>query len=444
MPQTGPNAGLYQYRDAEFWTCGFFPGSLYCLLERSVKYPQAFLSGPSSLDDTEAQWRQNIRGSLSDLCKGWSEPLHDMAHRKDTHDIGFIVEPALRRDFELTGNRRSYDSIQTAAQSLASRYNKTTQAIRSWDTFVNIGHSFDSKDECFLVIIDSMCSKYQRYMSQPPFSLIFKDLDILYYAGHHSGTQRLIDIATTHAHTVRKTHLRREALGNQCKYPEYSTCHVANVCAKSGQVLQRLSAQGYSDTSTWARGQAWAILGYAQTYSWTKDYIFLETACGIAEHFIARMEAAPSCVEVNVESGGKAGRYVPLWDFDAPIDSSDPLRDSSAGMIAANGLLIIANSLVSIGEHSDARRYMQYAMIIVTDTIALCYAQDTRDFCVENDCFAVRNTSEPGVVAFDAILQRSTANFNDNWTDKYYNHGLVYADYYFLEFGNRLLQMGYF
>lgn len=273
------------------------------------------------------------------------------------------------------------------------------------------------------------------------------DLDLLYYAGHHSSRQQFIDIATTHANTVRKTHLRRENFSSQTKYPEYSTCHVANVCSETGQVLQRLTAQGYSDSSTWARGQAWGILGYAQTYSWTKDYVFLETACGLAEHFIARMEKAPSSVQVDVKSG-KAGRYVPLWDFDAPIDESDPLRDSSAGMIAANGLLIIVNSLMSIGEHVDAERYRHYAMAITRDTIALCYAEGALDFHLDQSDQTFNVSAQPAVdseavKSFDAILQRATANFNSNWTDKYYNHGLVYADYYFLELGNRLLQMGH-
>ena len=87
-------------------------------------------------------------------------------------------------------------------------------------------------------------------------------------------------------------------------------------------------------------------------------------------------------------------------------------------------------------------------MAIVRDTIALCYAEDVLDFYLDRDeenKFNVGVRSEVGSkdVPFDAILKRSTANFNSNWTDKYYNHGLVYADYYFLEFGNRLLQMGY-
>lgn len=33
VPQDGLNRGKYKLMDAQFWTCGFFPGSLYCLLE---------------------------------------------------------------------------------------------------------------------------------------------------------------------------------------------------------------------------------------------------------------------------------------------------------------------------------------------------------------------------------------------------------------------------
>jgi hypothetical protein len=44
--------------------------------------------------------------------------------------------------------------------------------------------------------------------------------------------------------------------------------------------------------------------------------------------------------------------------------------------------------------------------------------------------------------SFDGILERSTANFNQDHADRTWDHGLVYADYYFLELGNRFLDMG--
>lgn len=268
-------------------------------------------------------------------------------------------------------------------------------------------------------------------------------MDLLYYAGHHAADQRLIDIATIHAHTVRKTHLRQEKSLAGSKYPELSTCHVANVCPKSGDVVQRLTAQGYSDTSTWGRGQAWAILGFAQTYMWTKDITFLNTACSLAEHFISRMECSPSCVERT----GKVGRYVPLWDFDAPVDENDPLRDSSAGMIAANGMLVMSGALVSLGNFVDAQRFLQMSIAIVQDTLALCYPTDELELFVQQgpdgSTKVIAKTTAGSTEPFDALLKCATANYNRDWTDKYYNHGLVYGDYYLLEYGNRLLQLGY-
>lgn len=230
------------------------------------------------------------------------------------------------------------------------------------------------------------------------------------------------------------------------KYPAYSTCHVTDMCPKTGNISKRLTAQGYSDTSTWTRGQAWAILGFAQTYTWTKEKIFLQTACGLAEHFIARLESAPACVE-QVCNGDKVGRYVPLWDFDAPIDEKDPLRDTSAAMIAANGILLLSSCLMAADDAETSHRYYKYATTIVQQTIKLCYADDALELVAENDSAGFvraifsRHSSEGE--SFECILKGATANFNAGWTDKYANHGLVYADYYLLDFGNRLLQLGY-
>ncbi|KAM3456917.1 hypothetical protein NHJ6243_008022 [Beauveria neobassiana] len=443
-PQTGPQAGHYLYRDAEFWTCGFFPGSLYCLLERSVRYPHAFLTAADKSDDDDdgaaADLRKRLRLELLAVCRRWAAPLHGMSSRRDTHDIGFMVEPALRRDFELTGDARSLDAIVHAAESLASRYSETTQAIRSWDRFVNNSNNYVDKDSEFLVIIDSMCN-----------------LDLLYYAGHHASSQHLIDIATTHAHTIRKTHLRPEPSVPGSKYPLYSTCHVANLCPQTGAIRERLTAQGYAAASTWSRGQAWAILGFAQTHAWTRDADFLRTACGLADYFLLRLQAAPAaCTEQEIRPGVRAGRLVPLWDFDAPVDEARPLRDASAAVIAANGMLLIAQAAAAEGDAALFEKYHGAALAIVSDTIALCYAGDR----VELELVGQQQEEEGGgaetvsVVArrappdseaesFECILRCSTANNNESWTDRYADHGLVYADYYLLEFGNRLLQFGY-
>jgi hypothetical protein len=72
--------------------------------------------------------------------------------------MGFIVQPALQKDWELTGNKESLQSVVKAAYALASRYDDRVKAIRSWDVAINDRYSITDMDTNFLVIIDSMCS----------------------------------------------------------------------------------------------------------------------------------------------------------------------------------------------------------------------------------------------------------------------------------------------
>lgn len=423
VPQAGPKTGQYDLREPDFWTCGFFPGTLYALLERGIKYPQSL---PCGQDRTAAKIRPHLRS----LCEAWSDPLHPMSNRTDTHDIGFIVMPALQRDWELFGNQRSLDSIVNAAHSLATRYIPTTGAIRSWDLLLKKEITVTDMSDNNLVIIDSLCN-----------------LDLLFYAAAQSGDKSLADIATTHARTLLDTHLRPElpaSFPNQRYRGQlYSTCHVANISPRTGSMKWRWTAQGYSNESTWSRGQSWAVLGYAQTYMWTKDTAFLDAACGVAEYFLYRLETSPACVEIPVdesESKRTKGRYVPLWDWDAPVNQKNPLRDSSAGVIAANGMLILSQGLRGVGQHSLSRHFLDVAIKIVRDTIDLSFAPEKARFIgsIEN----VNIKDEVSGQVFDGLLKNGTANNNEHARRRISDHGLVYGDYYLVEFGNRLLHMG--
>lgn len=345
-----------------------------------------------------------------------------MATRTDTHDIGFIVEPALRLDWELTGSQRSLQSIVTAAYSLATRYVASAGAIRSWDLIRKKDVSIISMDENLIVIIDSLCN-----------------LDLLFYASAYTKDTTLATIARTHAHTMLKSHLRLESATpvsiTGYSGPIYSTCHVANIDPQSGVIKQRLTAQGYSTDSTWARGQAWAILGYAQTYMWTKERIFLDAACGLTEYFLRRL--------------GR-GYNVPPWDFDAPVDNLDkPVFDSSASAIAANGMMILSEALVENGRFTLAENFRVAAIDVVKGLLRGALAQEKAKFVIDgsekgsgddDEALAVEDVV-PGST-FDGILRNGTANNNVGANRKYNNHGLVYGDYYLLQFGNRLLQMG--
>ncbi|KAF1843221.1 glycoside hydrolase family 88 protein [Cucurbitaria berberidis CBS 394.84] len=414
VPQELGQDGSYSLREADFWTCGFFPGTLYAILERLIKYPQS-VQLPRSIS------LQHLRDQLTTLCRTWSEPIRGMDGRTDTHDIGFIIMPSLRADWELFSNPRSLQSIVKAARSLATRYVASAKAIRSWDLLKKNDIEILDQEDNMIVIIDSMCN-----------------LDLIFYAAHHAQDPTLSDIATAHAVTLLQSHLRKEPVLSSSKDAYrgqwYSSCHVANIDPKTGDLKRRLTAQGYDHDSTWSRGQAWGILGYAETYVWTRDRRFLEASCGLAEYFLHRLENAPPCVT--------KGRKVPLWDFDAPIeDEENPLRDSSAGVIAANGMLILSQTLASIDQISLSSRFRKAAMSIIQDTLSFALAPEKAQL-VSGPYQHIGTEQVLAGCRYDGMLKFGTANNNATARKRYSNHGLVYGDYYLVEFGNRLLRMG--
>lgn len=287
-----------------------------------------------------------------------------------------------------------------------------------------------SMEENFIIIIDSLCN-----------------LDLLFYASAQSGDEKLAEMARLHAHTLLYTHLRKEPIQNssrvEYKGQMYSTCHVANLDPRTGQLKARMTAQGYAAESTWSRGQAWGILGYSQTYKWTKERIFLDTACGLAEYFLLRLQNQ----EFRLNGQLKRGCKVPLWDFDAPIeDQNNPVLDSSAGVIAAYGILLLSQDLGEVHEHSLSARYLDAAIDIVKDVLQFSIAEEKAKFVIDNTGgegvlgLTVEDV-EPNL-SFDSVLKNATTNNNVGARKRCQNHGLVYADYYLVKFGNQLLKMG--
>ena len=140
--------------------------------------------------------------------------------------------------------------------------------------------------------------------------------------------------------------------------------------------------QGYSPFTTWTRGLAWAMLGFAEQIEFVAslgddglaqaggrpqvDAMLLEAACATCDHYI----------DIAAADG------VPYWDAGAPglasLDGwrdrpADPFNDlepvdSSAAAIAAQGLLRLGRVLARRGASADAERYEQ-AGLRVLDTL---------------------------------------------------------------------------
>jgi hypothetical protein len=85
--------------------------------------------------------------------------------------------------------------------------------------------------------------------------------------------------------------------------------------------------QGFSDSSCWARGQAWGISGFPLVHRYKADPSLLELSARLANYYLNRLPADLIC----------------CWDlvFTGPPHE----RDSSAAAIAACGLLELARGL---------------------------------------------------------------------------------------------------
>jgi hypothetical protein len=136
--------------------------------------------------------------------------------------------------------------------------------------------------------------------------------------------------------------------------------------------------QGYAPFSTWTRGLAWAMLGFAEELEFlaTLPAAALDACGGRDEVESWMLEAARATCDRYLEDTAADG--IPYWDTGAPgladlpgwrDRPADPFNDcepvdSSAAAIAAQGLLRLAHLLASRGQAGDATRYEQAGLLV--------------------------------------------------------------------------------
>ena len=137
------------------------------------------------------------------------------------------------------------------------------------------------------------------------------------------------------------------------------------------------SQQGYSPFTTWTRGHAWILCGYAEQLPWlasleeTEFELFTQSKSEVIERFV---ETATAAADFYLEQTPADG--VPYWDTGAPglahlgdylNRPSDPFNDhepvdSSSAAIAAQGLLRLGIYLDHHGDDERAKIYRQAAL----------------------------------------------------------------------------------
>ena len=140
--------------------------------------------------------------------------------------------------------------------------------------------------------------------------------------------------------------------------------------------------QGYSPLTTWTRGLAWIIMGYAEQLEFfdtlTDDE--LEPYGGKSQAIAHMLKAAKATSDFYIENTASDG--IPYWDTGAPglvklgrylerpaapFNDIEPV-DSSAATITAQGLIRLGNYLKTHGEIEAGKRYYQ-AGLTVADTL---------------------------------------------------------------------------
>jgi unsaturated chondroitin disaccharide hydrolase len=159
--------------------------------------------------------------------------------------------------------------------------------------------------------------------------------------------------------------------------------HESMFNAANGSYRGPSTQQGYSPFSTWTRGLAWAMLGFAEEIEFIraspeKDF---DSLGGRTAQDGWMLEAARATCDFYIDQAAAADG-VPYWDTGAPglaamagwtDRPADPFNDlepvdSSAAAIAAQGLLRLGHILSSDGGDHQGTRYTQ-AGLQVLDTL---------------------------------------------------------------------------
>lgn len=341
--ETDGNGRRYVENKAEtdifWWTNGFWPGILWQMYH--------------------ATGEEKYRAAAEGVQKQMEVTFNEIG-RQD-HDMGFLWLHMAVANWRLTGNTEAKRVGVNAAHVLASRFNPLGNFIRAWNGEGREGW----------MIIDCMMN-----------------LPLLYWMSEESGDPRFAAVAKMHADTAMDKIVR----------PDGSCNHIGILDAMTGEMLEAPAGQGYASGSSWSRGQAWALYGFALSYHHTKEQKYLDAAKRVAHYFISNVALTD---------------YLPLCDFRSP---EEPVYyDSTAGGIAACGLLEIAEF---VPEH-EKKLYTEMAYRILK-----AMEEKFADWDPENDAF----------------MTMGKASYHGDEGQQ----AIIYGDYFYIEAIFRLLNKDVF
>lgn len=266
FPAACATNGHYPAVEKVDWTEGFWTGMLWLAWE---------VTG----DD---KYRTVAEGLLDSF-----EERLDKQIKVDTHDLGFLYLLSCVNARKLTGNLRARSLALRAAELLYCRFNETAGVIQAW------GDLNDPARQGRMIIDCNL------------------NVPLLFWAANETGNDTWREAATRHLAQAACYLVREDA----------SSFHTFYMDVHSGKPLRGDTHQGFSDSSCWARGQAWGIYGFALGFRHTGDTTQPELARKLAHYFLNRLPED----------------FVCYWDLIFTPRDNAP-RDTSATAVAACGL----------------------------------------------------------------------------------------------------------
>ncbi|WP_036740172.1 MULTISPECIES: glycoside hydrolase family 88 protein [unclassified Paenibacillus] len=330
------DGGSYELRDNDEWTCGFWPGMLWLCYEYTKD--EVFLEA--------------ARSTVSGMKKRMEENKV-LAH----HDIGFLYSLSSKAEWIILGDEDAKNLTLEAADKLLERWNDKGQFIQAWGPM-------GDETEGGRIIIDCLLN-----------------LPLLYWAYEQTGDEKYRNTAVIQADKSRRFLVR----GDDSSY------HTFFFEPVTGEPIGGATHQGFTNGSTWSRGQAWGVYGFALSYRYTGNAAYLETSKRMARYFASQLPEDS----------------VAYWDFYAEVTPETP-RDSSASAIVAAGL----HELIGLLEPDDPDR-AEFADLLERSLASL-----------------VKNYSTTGEPEAEGLLKHGSYHVRGNLgLDDY----MVWGDYYYLE-----------
>lgn len=258
--------------------------------------------------------------------------------------------------YKLTGSEIAKKAALLAADKLMSRYQEKGQFIQAWGEL--------GAQDNYRLIVDCLLN-----------------IPLLYWASEVSGESKYKNIACNHYHTTINHAIRDDA----------SAFHTFYFDNQTGEPLYGKTRQGYSDDSSWARGQAWLIYGIALNHSYSEQNTNLPVFKAVTNYFLNRLPQD----------------FVCYWDLIFG-DGSGQYKDSSAAAIAVCGMHLMSQYLPETDPFKQVYKYAQHAIL----------------------GSLINNYSQLKTSGISALINEGVYSWHSG---KGVNEGNIWGDYFYLE-----------